>query len=75
MNELSEGFQRKGDIIYIFKANQIIPQVSKWEHKGDYSEETALLLPEVCPICGAETKIKMDNESKILICDNPNCEG
>ena len=75
MNELSEGCQRKGDIVYIFKANQIIPQVSKWEHKGNYSEETALLLPETCPICGAETKIKMDNESKILICDNPNCEG
>ena len=75
MDELSGGFQRKGDIIYIFKANQIIPQVNEWKHEGDYSKDTALLLPEICPICGAKTKIKMDNESKILICDNPNCEG
>lgn len=75
MDELSEGFQRKGDTIYIFKANQIIPQVSKWIHNGEYSKDTALLLPEVCPICGEKTKIKMDNESKTLVCENPKCEG
>ena len=75
MEELSGGFERIGDILYIFKANQIIPQVSTWEHVGEYSKETHLNIPTICPICGGETAVKMDNESKMLICTNPNCAG
>lgn len=75
MEELSGGFERVGDKLFIFKANQIIPQVSSWEHSGNYSEETHLSIPKHCPICGAETTIKMDNDSKMLMCTNPNCEG
>lgn len=75
MDELSDGFQEKGDTIYVFKANQIIPQINGWEHKKDSDKDSLLFMPETCPICGGETKIKMDNDSEILICDNPNCEG
>lgn len=75
MHELSGGFERIGDIVHIFKANQIIPQVSEWEHTGDYSDERHLSIPEVCPICGQPTKIKMDNNSKILVCPNSLCSG
>ena len=75
MEELSGGFERVGDKLFIFKANQIIPQVSSWEHPDNYSEETHLSIPKHCPICGAETTIKMDNNSKMLMCMNPNCEG
>lgn len=75
MEELSGGFERVGDKLFIFKANQIIPQVSSWEHPDNYSEKTHLNIPKHCPICGAETAIKMDNNSKMLMCTNPNCEG
>ena len=75
MEELSGGFERKGDTLYIFKANQIIPQVDKWEHSGEYNEEIHISIPEVCPVCGGETGIKMDNDSKMLVCKNPNCAG
>lgn len=34
-----------------------------------------LKIPEVCPICGGETVIKQENNSKMLYCDNPLCEG
>lgn len=34
-----------------------------------------LEIPKVCPICGKNTSIHCDNESEILYCANPNCEG
>lgn len=75
MEELSGGFERKGDTLYIFKANQIIPQIERWEHNGDYDEEKHLNIPTTCPICGQPTEIKMDNNSKMLFCSNPQCKG
>ena len=53
-------------------ANQIIPQVKAWEPVG---EGNHILVPTVCPICGGSTKIKIDIDTEVLICDNPNCEG
>lgn len=32
-------------------------------------------IPKVCPICGAETEIIKENDSEMLYCSNPNCEG
>lgn len=32
-------------------------------------------IPKVCPICGQETFIKIDNNSKVLYCGNPDCDG
>ena len=75
MEELSGGFERVGDILHIYKANMIIPQVSKWEHIGEYDENNHIFIPEVCPICGEKTEIRMDNDTKVLYCSNPNCEG
>lgn len=75
MHELSGGFERIGDTLYIFKANQIIPQVSVWEHNGEYSEENHLNLPVVCPICGEKTRIIDNDGVRILVCENEQCEG
>lgn len=75
MNELSDGWQHKGDTLYIYKANQIIPQVKKWEHKNNYCRDTQLDILKVCPICGELTEIKQENDSKMLYCTNPQCEG
>lgn len=76
MDELNDGFARKGDIVWIFKANQIIPQISNWEHRGGYEEKNTILLPTECPLCGAETVIQTsDSGVKNLYCSNSQCEG
>lgn len=34
-----------------------------------------LEIPHKCPICGGVTSIHKDNDSEVLYCDNPDCEG
>ena len=75
MDELSGGFARKGDIVSIYKANQIIPQINKWEHVGEYDEDTHIPIPEECPICGWHTDILDTGNTKFLTCVNPACSG
>lgn len=70
MENLSEGFERVGDILTIYKANAIIPQVKTWRHE----EGELILLPTVCPICGQPTKIKVSESNiKSLWCVNEFC--
>ena len=38
-------------------------------------EKIYLHIPEICPICGGATKIIQENESEMLYCANPQCEG
>ena len=63
--------------IYIYKANQIIPQVHHADHTQEgtvfYLDKECFQIPEVCPICGGPTK--RINDGSVLVCDNPNCEG
>lgn len=76
MEELSGGFERKGDILHIIKSNQIIPQVNKWEHIGEYNEENHFNIPEVCPVCGEKTEIHISETGvKELYCSNQSCDG
>lgn len=63
-----------GQKMRVFKANQIIPQVSWSEHPAK-DPGTVIPLPTVCPICGAPVEIKSDTESKFLYCSNSKCEG
>lgn len=73
LNELSGGYQNVGDKLYIYKANQIIPQVSRWEHQSDGIE---LSVPLVCPICGGATEIQIsDSGTNVLVCTNLTCQG
>ena len=39
------------------------------------SEIKFLNIPEHCPICGAKTEIKQENDSKVLVCTSDNCMG
>ena len=76
-----------GQKIKIFKANQIIPQVSsaiKAEEvlgadPGYYlndPEMKFLFPPKECPICGAPTEIKESDSGTIeLYCSSDTCEG
>lgn len=34
-----------------------------------------LLIPDICPVCGSPTVIKVDNDSEFLFCTNDACEG
>lgn len=34
-----------------------------------------LKIPAKCPVCGKETSIHKDNDSEVLYCENPSCEG
>lgn len=34
-----------------------------------------LEIPSTCPICGGDTEIKQDNDSKVLVCTNDDCKG
>lgn len=67
----------KGEKIWIAKMNMIIPQVVKkqWIANEYKPGENVFYPPEVCPICGELTSVHKDNNSKVLYCDNPNCQG
>ena len=76
MEEL--GIYFKGQKIFVFKANQIIPQISRME--DIYMDKSGveyeyLHIPETCPICGGPTEIIQEVDSKVLYCSNPQCEG
>ena len=65
------GIKASGQTIYVYKANMIIPQIDRVEPIN--KEES--LIPLICPICGAPTKIVKDNDSEILMCTNDDCKG
>lgn len=73
MTELMGG-SFPGQKIKVFKANQIIPQISWAENEVPKGIET-IKLPTKCPICGGEVSIHKDFNSEVLYCDNPECEG
>lgn len=63
-----------GQNVKIYKAKQIIPQIDSAIKDSPIGAQY-FLMPETCPICGANTAIKADNDSKFLICTNDACEG
>lgn len=65
------GIPYRGQKIWVYKANQIIPQIIRSE-SGD--GET-IPLPTVCPLCGEPVTVKNDTDSKFLFCSNSSCEG
>ena len=58
-----------GDEISVYKANMIIPQVYENLTKSNTEK-----VPGTCPACGSHASIKQDNESKVLLCTNPDCQ-
>lgn len=57
-----------GDIINVYKANMIIPQVASNETKSNN-----LIIPNKCPVCGYEAKIIENSDVKYLYCMNEFC--
>ncbi len=57
-----------GDVINVYKANMIIPQIS-----GNLTRSGSVHVPEQCPVCGGKTSIKNENDVKVLYCINDDC--
>lgn len=57
-----------GDKICVYKANMIIPQIAE-----NLTKSGTLEIPNVCPACGKEAKIRCENEVEALYCTNPDC--
>lgn len=64
-----------GDRILVYKANMIIPQISKNVSFSERTERIAPSLPDVCPACGGETAVKDENGTRTLVCINPYCSA
>ena len=64
----------KYQTIEVFKANMIIPQIKSAVQSGLY-QENEIKYPKTCPVCGGETIIEKENDSEMLYCNNPLCEG
>ncbi len=57
-----------GDVISVYKANMIIPQVLDNETRSN-----TLKAPETCAACGTKTEVQKANETAVLLCPNPSC--
>lgn len=67
-------FGWKGQKVWVYKANMIIPQISKAEEDDKRTKEY-FTLPYVCPVCGGEVETRKEVDSEMLYCANPQCEG
>ena len=63
-----------GQRVFIYKANQIIPQVESAQSNNP-NHIPGIQIPKVCPYCGKPTEIRKDNDSEVLYCTNPSCGG
>lgn len=67
-------FGWKGQKVWVYKANMIIPQISKAE-EDDEKTKGYFTLPYVCPVCGGKVEVRKEVDSEMLYCANPQCEG
>lgn len=67
MEELELGI---GDRITVYKANMIIPQIAE-----NLTRSRKIQIPKTCPVCGRTTQICQENDTKTLVCPNPECEA
>lgn len=59
-----------GDRIRVYRSNMVIPKVhDSIDKSGNFN------IPSKCPICGLPTRIIKENDSEVLMCENPDCKG
>lgn len=59
-----------GDIITVYRSNMVIPKID-----DNLTRSNTLSIPDTCPCCGSKTEVKQTNNSKFLMCTNPNCSA
>lgn len=59
-----------GDTIQVYRANMVIPEVY-----DNLTRSNTLSVPKQCPSCGRPLTTRQSKNSKILICENEDCES
>ena len=67
MEELELGI---GDIIQVYKANMIIPQIAENLTRSGVKD-----IPVHCPVCGGDTEVRQEGNAKALYCINSECQA
>ena len=57
-----------GDTITVYRSNMVIPKID-----DNLTRSNTLVIPDVCPCCGYKAEVKYTDNSKFLMCTNPNC--
>ena len=59
-----------GDVITVYRSNMVIPKID-----DNLTRSNTLVIPDTCPCCGCKTEVKYTDNSKFLMCTNPNCSA
>lgn len=59
-----------GDTITVYRSNMVIPRID-----DNLTRSNTLSIPDTCPCCGSTTEVKYTDNSKFLMCTNPNCSA
>ena len=59
-----------GDTITVYRSNMVIPKID-----DNLTRSNTLVIPDTCPCCGHKAEIKYTDNSKFLMCTNPNCSS
>ena len=59
-----------GDTITVYRSNMVIPKID-----DNLTRSNTLVIPDTCPCCNSEAEVKYTDNSKFLMCTNPNCSA
>lgn len=59
-----------GDVITVYKANMIIPQIAE-----NLTRSGVTHIPTECLVCGGATEVRQVNDVRALYCANPDCQA
>jgi DNA ligase (NAD+) len=59
-----------GDTITVYRSNMVIPKID-----DNLTRSNTLVIPDTCPCCGSKAEVKYTDNSKFLMCTNPNCSA
>lgn len=59
-----------GDTITVYRSNMVIPKID-----DNLTRSNTYQIPDKCPCCGHDAIIKDTDNSKVLMCTNPDCSA
>lgn len=59
-----------GDTITVYRSNMVIPKID-----DNLTRSNTLVIPDICPCCGSKAEVRYTDNSKFLMCTNPNCSA
>ena len=64
---------RVGDLLYVIKAGDVIPEVSKVEIDNSCERAEKFQMPFVCPSCNSKIYVESSKDGNTYRCKNENC--